>query len=155
PVPAEKSATPPAPAAAPPPPAGVVPASTPPAPASSPATAGGAKGTVATAPIKVEATPATFRPAPPRKGERDDVTPHRCLQEDTWASISKKYLLTDRYAEALQAYNRQSPQASERLKRDGQPAPGDEVFIPPPWKLQEDHGLLIRQEEPPAAATPQ
>lgn len=75
------------------------------------------------------------------------MTSHRCLQEDTWESISKKHLLTERYAEALQAFNRQSPQASDRLRRDGQPAPGDFVFIPPHWVLEERHGSLIRKEE--------
>jgi hypothetical protein len=58
-------------------------------------------------------------------------------------------LLSDRYAEALRAFNQRYPQSSERVRRDGQPAVGDPVFIPPTWLLQERHGTLIRRETPP------
>lgn len=94
---------------------------------------------------------------PPRKVERYNVESYQCLQEDTWASISKKKYLTERYAEALQAFNMQNPQTSDRLKRDGRPAPGDEILVPPAWLLGDRHGSLIRREDaaPPPGSSPQ
>ena len=94
-----------------------------------------------------------FRPAgnsrPIVEKYRTDL--HKWRQEDTWEALSKKYLLTERYAEALRAYNMQDAQVSERVRQEGRAAPGDDVIIPPGWVLEQRHGTLIRPAEPAGA----
>jgi hypothetical protein len=144
-------AVPPGPAA-PPAVENVVPVSTPPTPAAAPAPAAapppvGAKANVATEPVTVGSADVTFRPAAarPRVAVYDVIT-HRCLQEDTWESLSEKYMYSKRYAEALQDYNRKAEQASDRMRRDGRPVPGDNVYVPPVGLLLDKFGSLIRKE---------
>jgi hypothetical protein len=79
------------------------------------------------------------------------TTRHQCLAEDTWASISKSNrdgYGNDRYAEALKAFNRHLPYASTRIQQGGDPAPGDDVHIPPLSVLESEYGALIRRAGP-------
>jgi len=46
------------------------------------------------------------------------------------------YYNTDKYAKALQLFNRDHPQASEAIKHDDALQPGEAVYIPPAGVLQ-------------------
>jgi hypothetical protein len=113
----------------------------------------GERPTLKTEPIRVDSS-STFRrvSAPAPRTQRYDVHVYSALGEDTWEKISRKEYGDERCADALREFNRQYPQASERLRNHGQLAPGERVYIPPLKVLMDKHQALIRQPERPAAS---
>jgi len=79
--------------------------------------------------------PAGARPLPIRKAPANDnflEEEYRIAPGDTFAAVSKRFYFSDKYAAALQRYNRDYPIASRDLKQDPpRLSPGTVVWIPP------------------------
>jgi hypothetical protein len=79
---------------------------------------------------------------PPVATSYDEAIP-RVKAGDTFEKLSQTYYGTDRYAQALQQYNRNHPLAQDSLK-DGRLVPGESVIVPAAAKLEESYGSFIR-----------
>jgi len=60
-----------------------------------------------------------------------------CKPGDTFESISKQFLLSEKYAKALQRHNQNHARASDRMRDTGQLVPGERIFIPQTYVLEE------------------
>ncbi|HEY1859266.1 MAG TPA: hypothetical protein VGG61_02875 [Gemmataceae bacterium] len=101
-----------------------------------------------------EATPTSRVPTRPATGanprvESFDEETYRPRQDDTFASISKRYYQTDKYAQALLLFNREHPRAAEGVRRDPPDLTGQAVYIPPIHVLEKRHGHAIDGYTPP------
>jgi hypothetical protein len=83
--------------------------------------------------------------------ESFDEIAHRCQPGDTWVRVSVRYFQSEQYADALALFNRNHPQVSESVRREG-PTPGALVFIPPGEVLVKRFGA--GQSRPAAIAPP-
>jgi hypothetical protein len=73
----------------------------------------------------------------------------RPRQDDTFASISKRYYQSDKYAQALLLFNREHPRAAEGVRRDPPDLAGQAIYIPPIHILEKRHGNAIEGYTPP------
>ncbi len=106
------------------------------------------------APPKVAALPPVAAPAVAQpQAISYTVDLHDSKAGDTWESLSKQYYGTTEAAAALREFNRSTPRASDRLRRDGTIAAGDPVFIPQLSILQR-HGLKMRPLGAPGSTPP-
>lgn len=81
-----------------------------------------------------------------------DEIEHVCQANETFESLSKQYFMgSPNYAKALQRHNQQHARASKRMGETGQIAPGEKVFIPQAYILEERYADTIPR---PATATP-
>jgi hypothetical protein len=94
-------------------------------------------------------SPLAVTAASPRT-EHYIVEKHACIAEDTWDSIAEFFYPRAQAGQALRAYNRQHPRASDRLHAEGTIVPGETVFIPS-LAVLERHGY---QPIPSAPASP-
>ena len=82
-----------------------------------------------------------------------DEQDYSCRGGDTWEEISKRFYMTDRYAKALQRHNQNHARASEQMARTGQLTPGERVFVPQAYILEERYADAIPRPTP-APASP-
>lgn len=83
-----------------------------------------------------------------------DEQDYSCKSGETWEEISKRFYMTDRYAKALQRHNQNHARASERLRDSGQLAPGERIFVPQAYVLEERYADAIpKPTTAPAPAT--
>lgn len=107
-------------------------------------------------PIAVPTLPANTMTA---QVEAFDELMHMCKQDDTFASISNRYYLSEKYARALQLFNRDHPRATDGVRQQ-QPVlqPGQPVYVPPLHILERKHAAEIPGFTPlpagPAATNP-
>jgi hypothetical protein len=99
------------------------------------------------------ATPTSRVPARSASGttprvESFDEETYRPRPDDNFASISKKYYQSDKYAQALLLFNREHPRAGESLRRDPPDLTGQAVYIPPIHVLEKRHGNVIEGYTP-------
>ncbi len=78
-----------------------------------------------------------------------DEQEYVCKPGDTFASISQRYLLTDKYAKALQRHNQNHARASVQMANGGTLTPGEKIYIPQAYVLEQRYADAI-----PNAATP-
>jgi hypothetical protein len=111
----------------------------------------------ATAPaIAVPASRIPAKPAAagPRVESYDEET-YRPRPDDTFASISKRFYQSDKYAQALLLFNREHPRAGDGIRRDPPTLSGQAVYIPPIGVLERRHADVIPNIEPaPTAPSP-
>lgn len=81
-----------------------------------------------------------------------DEVEYVCKPGDTFQSISKRFLLSAKYAKALQRHNQNHARASSRLARTGQLTPGEKIYIPQAYILEERYADAI--PKPPSAVVP-
>lgn len=104
---------------------------------------------------------APVRPAAPPAPKRDSYLEeqYRWKPTDSFAAISTRYYSTDKYAAALQKYNRDYPLASPAMRQNPPMiSPGQMIWIPPARILERDYGADIQGLEPvvaPRSAQPQ
>jgi hypothetical protein len=83
-----------------------------------------------------------------------DEQEYSCQRGDTWEELSQRYYRgTDRYAKALQRHNQNHFRASEQMAKTGQLAPGERIFIPQAYILEERYADAIVKPSPGAAST--
>jgi nucleoid-associated protein YgaU len=82
--------------------------------------------------------------------EHWDEETYFCKPGDTYESICTAYYRTDKYAKALQSFNRDHPQAGPGVKNE-ELQPGQAVYIPPAGVLQRRYPSLAPA---PVAAVP-
>lgn len=123
------------------------------------------RSSTATGPVGVKPAPfplptpplasASDKPASPRPASNGpsvtvyDEQDYSCRRGDTWQGISKHFYMTDRYAKALQRHNQNHARASERMRDTGQLAPGERIFVPQAYVLEERYADIVPK---PAAA---
>jgi hypothetical protein len=78
-----------------------------------------------------------------------DEQEYVCKANDTFESISKQYLLSDKYAKALQRHNQNHARASLRMTEGGRLMPGEKIYIPQAYILEQRYADAIPR---PAAA---
>jgi hypothetical protein len=119
----------------------------------------GSFGNTAPAPLPTIASPSTpIRPvasAPPPNNNRADVKyydeqTYEVRPGDTYESISKRFLMTDKFAKALQLHNRNHPRAGREMANSGTLTPGEKVYIPQAYILEERYGGVISNTTPAA-----
>ena len=82
--------------------------------------------------------------------ESFDEEIYRCRTGDSFAKISQRYYQTDRYGQALEAFNRNHPQDGDAIRRQSSGlAIGQRVHIPPIAVLRKRHATLIPEENQP------
>jgi hypothetical protein len=86
--------------------------------------------------------------------ESYDEETYRPRPDDTFASISKRFYQSDRYAQALLLFNREHPRAAEGIRRDPPAISGQAVYIPPIHVLERRHADVIQGAEPPPPSAP-
>ena len=104
-------------------------------------------------------SPAPVRPAPTVGGPAPlvdswDEQTYVCKPGDNYASICMSIYKTDKYAKALEAYNRNHPRAGDAMRATGAIVPGDKVYVPESNVLEKRHGDMIAQPNKPAAVGP-
>ena len=73
-----------------------------------------------------------------------DEETYLCKQGDTFAAISTKFYLTEKYAQALLLFNRNHPRATAGVRQDPPTlAAGQPVYIPPLRVLEKRYGTAI------------
>ncbi|MFL5244954.1 MAG: hypothetical protein ACJ8FY_22865 [Gemmataceae bacterium] len=96
---------------------------------------------VATAPIK--RIPVSSSP----EVDSFDEEVYRCKAGDSFDKISQRYYQTDKYAQALEAFNRNHPQAGDAIRQQpGNLANGQRVYIPPIAILRKRHAAIITED---------
>jgi hypothetical protein len=81
-----------------------------------------------------------------------DELSYPCRAGDTFEKISAEhYQGRADYAEALKLYNRNHPRASDVMRQQGVLTPGETVYIPPVFILEQRHGSAIPGAAPGAA----
>jgi hypothetical protein len=99
-------------------------------------------------PIQVATAP--YRRIPVTSGpevESFDEEIYKCRAGDSFARISQRYYQTDKYGQALEAFNRNHPQDGDAIRRQASGlAIGQRVHIPPIAVLRKRHGTLITEE---------
>jgi hypothetical protein len=100
-----------------------------------------------------EGTPTSRAPARPAAAstprvESFDEETCRPRSDDTFASISKRYYQTDKYAQALLLFNREHPRAAEGVRREPPDLTGQAIYIPPIHVLEKRHGNAIEGYTP-------
>jgi len=102
----------------------------------------------AAAPIKVVTAPIRRIPvssAPEVESFDEEV--YRCKAGDSFDKISQRYYQTDKYAQALEAFNRNHPQAGDAIRQQpGNLATGQRVYIPPIAILRKRHAAVITED---------
>jgi hypothetical protein len=95
----------------------------------------------------------TAPPAPTRDSYLEEQ--HRWRPGDNFAAVSQQYYSTDKYAAALQKYNRDYPLATREM-RQNPPAvnPGQVVWVPPARILERDYAADIGGLTPVAPVVP-
>jgi hypothetical protein len=85
-----------------------------------------------------------------------DEQDYSCRPGDTWEKISKQFYMTERYAKALQRHNQNHARASDRIKDNGQLAPGERIFVPQSYVLEHRYAdvIPIPAAAPASTATP-
>jgi hypothetical protein len=74
---------------------------------------------------------------------------HHWQPGDSFAAVSQKHYGSDRYAAALQQYNREYPLAGPGLRQNPPViAPGQVIWVPPVRILERDHANLIADLRP-------
>jgi hypothetical protein len=128
-----------------------------------PASAGSPSGASLEAPRGAAVPPqrdpfaATPKPMAPPEPRRDSYLEeqHRWRPGDNFAAISTQYYSTDKYATALQKYNRDYPLATREMRQNPPAlAPGQVVWVPPPRILERDYAGDIGGLTPVTPATP-
>lgn len=72
---------------------------------------------------------------------------YRCRTGDSFARISQRFYQTDRYAQALEAFNRNHPQAGQAVRQQpGSLVVGQQIHIPPIAILRKRHAAVIPEE---------
>lgn len=117
------------------------------------------------APVSVPLTPGADKQtasagmaAPPRSANNGasvqvfDEMEYTCQPNDSFASISKKFLLSENYAKALQRHNQQHARASEKMADSGKLTPGEKIYIPQAYVLENRYADAI--PNPKASASP-
>lgn len=128
---------------------GVMPAPLPlPTPPSSPLGSGSDKP-VASAGTQAPPQPVSKGPSVTVYDEQD----YSCQSGDSWGEISKHFYQTDQYAKALQRHNQNHARASDQMMRTGQIAPGERVFIPQAYILEERYADAITKPAVTPAST--
>jgi len=99
--------------------------------------------------------PAPVRPAPTVGGSAPlvdswDEQTYVCKPGDNYASICVAIYKTDKYARALEAYNRNHPRAGDAMRATGAIVPGDKVYVPESNVLEKRHGDMIARPKPAA-----
>jgi hypothetical protein len=109
-----------------------------------------------TPPIAVSGAAPSRPPAgpPSRRVISYDETVYRCQANDNYIDLSKRFYETDAYAAALQLYNRNHPQATPSMARDGGLIIGEPVYVPSTSILHARYGAVIRNPSTPPAPTP-
>jgi hypothetical protein len=77
-----------------------------------------------------------------------DEYEYTCKPGDSFASISKQYLLSDKYAKALQRHNMNHARASEQMHDTGKINPGEKIYIPQAYVLENRYGDAIERTAP-------
>jgi nucleoid-associated protein YgaU len=74
---------------------------------------------------------------------------HRWQPGDSFAAVSQKFYFTDKYAAALQEYNRDYPLAAAGMKQNP-PAmvPGQAIWVPPVRILERDYARFVADFRP-------
>jgi hypothetical protein len=103
--------------------------------------------------------PAPLSPQPASTGASVtvyDEQEYASKNGDTWEEISKRFYMTDRYAKALARHNQNHARASARVRDTGQLAPGERVFVPQAYVLEERYADAIPRPTaaPASTATP-
>jgi hypothetical protein len=81
-----------------------------------------------------------------------DEVEHVCRANETFESLSKQYYMgSPSYAKALQRHNQQHPRANDRMAKTGQIVPGEKVFIPQAYILEQGYPDTISKQ---ATSTP-
>lgn len=101
---------------------------------------------------------ASSSPPPPQRSASTgpsvkifDEVEHVCQPNDTFESISKKYFMgSPNYAKALQRHNQNHARASEQMTQTGKLTPGERVYVPQAYILEERYADAI----PKSAAGP-
>jgi hypothetical protein len=85
-----------------------------------------------------------------------DEQEYSCKPGDSWEAISKNFYMTDRYAKALARHNQNHARASGRIRDTGQLAPGERVFVPQAYVLEDRYADAIPRPTaaPPSTAMP-
>jgi hypothetical protein len=102
------------------------------------------------------ATPPASQAATPQVDAYDEMT-YRCQPQDTFATVSTKFYRTDKYARALQMFNRNHPRATDGVKLDPPMLAGQSVYVPPVRILEKDYAAFVPNltPVPPLKATPE
>jgi len=80
-----------------------------------------------------------------------DEVEHVCQPNDTFEAISKKYFMgSPNYAKALQRHNQNHARASEQMTQTGKLTPGERIYVPQAYILEERYADAI----PKSAAAP-
>jgi hypothetical protein len=97
--------------------------------------------------VPASRVPAKTAAAGPRVESYDEET-YRPRADDTFASISKHFYQSDKYAQALLQFNREHPRAAEGIRHDPPTLSGQAVYIPPIHILEKRHADVIPHIEP-------
>jgi hypothetical protein len=73
---------------------------------------------------------------------------------DTYESISKRFLLSDNFAKALQLHNQNHPRAGGEMANSGRLTPGEKIYIPQASVLEKNYGGAFSKAPPLAAPLP-
>jgi hypothetical protein len=109
-----------------------------------------------TPPASTPLTSAAPRPSAPQRpaGSGSGVTvfdeqEYTWKNNDTFADISKQYYQSDVYANALQRYNRDHARATAQMNNTGTPTPGERIYIPQAYILEQRHADAISKPAAP------
>jgi hypothetical protein len=91
--------------------------------------------------------PATSVPVSSQVEAYDELT-YRCKADDNFARISQQFFQSDKYARALQLFNRNHPRATEALLQEPPYLAGQSVYIPPLRILEKYYGSAIQDLKP-------
>lgn len=101
-------------------------------------------GSAALRPVPV----ASSSPARPANNGADvtvyDEQSYEAKPGDTFDSISKQFFLgSDKYAKALQLHNQNHARAGMEMSRSGKLSPGEKIYIPPSYILEQRYAGTI------------
>lgn len=83
-----------------------------------------------------------------------DEIEYVCQPGDTFESISKKYYQgAPQFAEALKLHNKNHARASDNMQSTATLRPGEKVFIPQAYILEERYAGVIKKSDTPASPT--
>lgn len=111
-----------------------------------------ASGRLSPIPLAVAPAPPVAVSSPPPAVQQASQTrsweerEYRFQASDTFATLSARSYGSEQYAQALQMYNREHPQTSDRVHAGGLPAPGDKVFLPDLDELKRRYNSFIPQQ---------
>jgi hypothetical protein len=88
-------------------------------------------------------------PAPVRQAGQTrswEEQEYRYQAGDSFEKLSARKYGSEQYAQALQMYNRDHPQTSDKVHSEGTPSPGDKVFLPDLDELKRRYNSFIPQQ---------